>query len=188
MFQNHTSVFFCDYVRCLWLLKSTPPSQHISPFQQLFATLSQNLPLPPRIYYPFKHLYAMLPESTPPPTIYPPFFHYYMWRSPNPPPPPRTYPHSFPQLYAALPKSTPLSKYIPPSFPLLYATFPESTPSGWFHQRWIYMHIHEKLARYRYTFKIRYNCTHCNKVKHYSVGVIWVWLTPFSKRFLSHFL
>ena len=79
---------YCDYVKCIWLPESTPPSQNTPLFStticdppRIYPSLpeytplfnnynimrpSQNLPLPPRIYPPFQQLYATLPESTPP--------------------------------------------------------------------------------------------------------------------------
>ena len=119
---------YCDYVNCIRLPESTPPSQnrphfltticdppriydylpeHTPPPFNNYMRPSQNLLLSPRIYPPFQQLYATLPESTPP--------------SQNPPllsttiilcDPPMATP--------SLPEYTPLSQ--------LHATHPESTP------------------------------------------------------------
>ena len=75
--------------------ESTPPSQNIGlpPFStNVYVRLSQNLPLPPRIYPPFQQLYATLPESTPPFQNISPFQQMYVRPSQNLPLPPRIYP------------------------------------------------------------------------------------------------
>ena len=60
--------------------------------------VSQNLPLPLRVY-PFLDIYMGVSQNLPPPP-----FHYYMRRSQNLPLPPRIY-HPFQQLCVALPES-----------------------------------------------------------------------------------
>ena len=87
--------YFNNYVRPSQP-ESTPPSQDIPPFQQLYVTLPESIPLPLRINAPSQQIYyyAMLPESTPP--------------SQNTPPPPSQ------QLCATLPESTPPSQNRPP--------------------------------------------------------------------------
>ena len=59
---------------CATLPESTPHSQNIPPFQQMYNYVrrSQNLPLSPK-YNPLQQLYAVLPESTPSSQNIPPF-------------------------------------------------------------------------------------------------------------------
>ena len=145
-----STLLYCDYVRCIRLPESTPPSQNIPP-------LSTNICDPPRIYSslpeytpPFQKLNATLPESTPlsqniGPTL---LFNNYIR--------PRIYPSlpeytpfstticGPPRIYPSLPEYTPFSTStimrpsqnlpllprIYPTFQQLYATLPESTPSS----------------------------------------------------------
>ena len=91
---------------CVTLPESTPPSQNIPPFQQMYICD------PPRIY-------LSVPEYTP-------FFTNYMRPSQNLPLPEYT-PLFNKCICATLPQYTPPSQNIPP-FQQLCATLPESTP------------------------------------------------------------
>ena len=149
-----STLFYCDYVRCLRLPESPSPSQNIPPFSTTICDPPRIYPSLPEYTPLFQQLFVTLPESTPPsqnilpfsaiichpPRIYPslpentPIFNNYMRPSQNIPPPPRIYPLFFLLLYATLPESTPPSQNIPP-FQHLYATLriypslPEYTPS-----------------------------------------------------------
>ena len=103
--------------RCATLPESTPPSQNIPPFQQmynmrlsqnlppphsqnilplsanLYVRPCQNLPLPPRINPPYQPICATLPESTPHSQYIPPLSaNLYVRPFQNLPLPPRIYP------------------------------------------------------------------------------------------------
>ena len=100
--------FYCDYVKCLRLPESTPPSQNIPPFSTTICD-------PPRIY-------SFLPEYTPfqqlilcdPPRIYPSLPEYTSPLSTTTCDPPRTY-YSLPE-------------YIPFFNKFICGTLLESTP------------------------------------------------------------
>ena len=89
--QNTPPPHFNNYVRPSQP-ESTPPSQDIPPFQQLYVTLPESIPLPLRINAPSQQIYyyAMLPESTPP--------------SQNTPPPISTTMCDTPRIYPSLPE------------------------------------------------------------------------------------
>ena len=134
---------------CIRLSESTPPSQNIPPFQQIYVTLpeytppSQNIPPfskiicdPPRIYpslaeyrpyRPFQQLYATLPESTPPPPESTPLFNNYVRPSKNLPSLPEYTPFSTSTIKRPS-QNLPIPSRIYPTFQQLYATHPESTP------------------------------------------------------------
>ena len=60
-----TPPLYYDYVKCIRLPESTPPSQNNPPLFNNYMRPSQNIPLSPRIYPPpFQQLYATLSEST----------------------------------------------------------------------------------------------------------------------------
>ena len=109
-FSEYTPLF--NKGICMTLPESTPPSQYIPPFQQMYVCD------PPRIY-PSQNIPSIfnkcicvtLPDSTPPPRVYPHFQQMYMWD------PPRIYP-SHPD-------------YIPLFNKCRCVTLQKSTPPSW---------------------------------------------------------
>ena len=124
---------YCDYVKCIRLLESTPPSQNIPTFQQLYATLPEST-LPSQNLPPFSTTICDPPITHPSLPEYTPLFNNYniLRPSQNLPLPPKIYPH-FQQLYANLPESTPPSQNIPPLStticdpPRIYPSMPKYT-------------------------------------------------------------
>ena len=143
--------FFCDYVKCLRLSESTPPSQNIPSLifnKCICATLpeytppSQNIPPfskticnPPRIYRPSQNIppfqqqcYGTLPRLFPSFAEYTPFSTNILLCDA-----PRIYP-SLPEYsssfnnYVRHSQNLPLPPRIYPLFQQLYATLSESTP------------------------------------------------------------
>ena len=126
---------YCDYLKCLRLPESTPPSQNIPhfsttmcdplrirPFLPEYTPLfnycmrhSQNLPLPPRIYPPFNNNRRPSQNLPLPPRIHP-LFNNYNIRRPT---------HNLPLLPRMYPSIQPIYMCDPPG---IYPSLPEYTP------------------------------------------------------------